>query len=113
MDLRSLYKDAEKSAIIEDLILGYEKNLTVHEKFDEQGNDYLKSLIYILLKLSSRLDSTVTEPASAILWTYFYLAQHYDYHKNSAKALHYINLAVEHTPTLIELFVAKGRIFKV
>ena len=53
------------------------------------------------------------EPASAILWTYYYLAQHYDHQKNSAKALEYINLAIEHTPTLIELFVTKGRLFKV
>lgn len=53
------------------------------------------------------------EPASAILWTYYYLAQHYDFHKDSAKALHYINLAIDHTPTLIELYVTKGRLFKV
>lgn len=53
------------------------------------------------------------EPASALLWVYYYLAQHYDYLKQTEKALNYIDLAIEHTPTLIELFVAKGRIFKV
>jgi len=52
------------------------------------------------------------EPASAILWTYFYLAQHYDYLGNTNKAMEYIDLAIEHTPTLIELFVCKGRIYK-
>lgn len=53
------------------------------------------------------------EPASAILWTYYYLAQHYDFHNDSAKAMQYINLAIEHTPTLIELYVTKGRLYKV
>ena len=56
--------------------------------------------------------SCPAEPASAILWTYYYLAQHYDYLKDSVKAFEYINLAIEHTPTLIELFVTKGRIAK-
>lgn len=59
------------------------------------------------------LEDKPAEPASAILWTYFYLAQHYDFLKDYSKALHYINLAIEHTPTLIELFVCKGRIYKV
>lgn len=59
------------------------------------------------------MDSHPPEPASAILWTYYYLAQHYDHQKDSAKALQYINMAIEHTPTLIELFVTKGRIYKV
>ena len=65
------------------------------------------------MKISDLKSSTTAEPASAILWTYFYLAQHYDYLNDTVKALQYINMAIEHTPTLIELFVGKGRIFKV
>lgn len=53
------------------------------------------------------------EPASALLWAYYYLAQHYDFLGNTDKALDYVNLAIDHTPTLIELFVCKGRIYKV
>lgn len=52
------------------------------------------------------------EPASALLWTYYFLAQHYDHLRDTATALSYIDAAIEHTPTLIELFVAKGRIYK-
>ena len=59
------------------------------------------------------VETSPPEPASAILWTYYYLAQHYDHLKDSTRALNYINLAIEHTPTLIELFVTKGRIYKV
>ncbi|RZF41926.1 hypothetical protein LSTR_LSTR005694 [Laodelphax striatellus] len=57
-------------------------------------------------------DSLQKEPASALLWAYYYLAQHYDFLADTEKALHYINLAIDHTPTLIELFVTKGRIYK-
>lgn len=53
------------------------------------------------------------EPASALLWVYYYLAQHWDFLGNTDKALQYINAAIDHTPTLIELFVAKGKIYKV
>ena len=53
------------------------------------------------------------ESPTALLWTYFYLAQHYDLLGQSTKALDCINTALEHTCTLIELFVAKARIYKV
>ena len=53
------------------------------------------------------------ESPTALLWTYFYLAQHFDHLRQTRKALDYINTALEHTVTLIELFVAKARIYKV
>lgn len=59
------------------------------------------------------LETAVKEPASALLWVYHYLAQHYDYLNDMQKALTFIDMAIAHTPTLIELFVTKGRIFKV
>lgn len=95
VDLRSLYTQPGKATVIEELLLGYIASLTKCERFDEQD-----------------VKDSPAEPASAILWTYYYLAQHYDFHKDSAKAMHYINLAIEHTPTLIELYVTKGRLYK-
>lgn len=68
---------------------------------------------HIFSTILTEADSSPQEPASAILWTYFYLAQHYDYMKDARKAFQYIDMAIEHTPTLIELFVAKGRLYKV
>ena len=53
------------------------------------------------------------QPASALLWSYYYAAQHYDYKQDTDKALYYIDSAIEHTPTLIELYIVKGRIYKV
>lgn len=53
------------------------------------------------------------QPASALLWAYYFAAQHFDFKKDTDRALHYIDAAIEHTPTLIELFIVKGRIYKV
>merc|ERR1712071_705262 len=95
VDLRSLYTDADKVTTIEELLLSYVTHLSENERFSLED-----------------LEDKPAEPASAILWTYFYLAQHYDFLKDYTKGVEYINLAIDHTPTLIELFVCKGRIYK-
>ncbi|KAI5967952.1 hypothetical protein CANMA_002720 [Candida margitis] len=46
------------------------------------------------------------------VWTYFYLAQHFLYKEDLDTALSYIDLAVEHSPTLVELYIIKARILK-
>lgn len=53
------------------------------------------------------------EPPTAILWVYHFLAQHFDYLRDSKSAMEYINKALEHTPTLIEAYMVKARIYKV
>ncbi|XP_065201361.1 N-alpha-acetyltransferase 15, NatA auxiliary subunit [Planococcus citri] len=93
VDLKSLYKDKEKVKIIEDLLQSY---LVA-----------LKSIGCFSLKINEE-----KQPASAILWVYYYMAQHYDFLKDTTKALEFIDAAVSHTPTLIELFIVKGQIYK-
>lgn len=122
VDLRSLYTQPGKATVIEELLLGYIASLTKCERFDEQGFPHIKKKLFLSHECLNSVSfhnffldvkDSPAEPASAILWTYYYLAQHYDFHKDSAKAMHYINLAIEHTPTLIELYVTKGRLYKV
>ena len=57
-------------------------------------------------------DSEVESPTS-LLWTLSYLAQHFDQLRQTDRALEFINAALDHTMTLIELYVIKARIFKV
>lgn len=95
-NVRSLYADAGKVTIIADLVHGYFEQLTATGHFSA----------------SDHAADVPAEPATALLWTLYFLAQHYDFRRDSVRALHYINTAIEHTPTLIELFVAKGRIYK-
>lgn len=92
VDLRPLYEFPEKVEIIENLCKSYQENLKKSSTFDGQ--------------------SSANEPATAMLWLLYYLAQHYDHKQEFKMALDTVNEAIEHTPTLIELFMLKGKIFK-
>lgn len=96
VSLRSMYNDEEKVKIITEIVLDYYVNLKESSHFSKNDRDTNQPI----------------EPASALLWTLYFLAQHYDFLRVSDKALEFINEAIEHTPTLIELFVCKGRIYK-
>lgn len=54
------------------------------------------------------------EPTSALVWTLYYLAQHHSHRlvDSQALALEYINKAIEHTPSLPELYGIKARILR-
>ena len=71
---------------------------------------------YQNLKKHSSMDSTEESRGTAdptrILWVIYYLAQHYDYIGDYSRALSLVEEAFEHTPTLIEFYVLKGRILK-
>ena len=54
-----------------------------------------------------------TEPATSLLWLQYYLAQHYDYLGDINKAFECIDQAICDTPTLVELYMFKAKIFKV
>jgi len=53
------------------------------------------------------------ESPTSLLWTLSYLAQHFDCVRQTDRALEYVNAALAHTMTLIELYVIKARIYKV
>ncbi|KAG1141209.1 hypothetical protein G6F37_003358 [Rhizopus arrhizus] len=89
--MKRYYANAEKQRIIEELIVGYGASL---EKDGSFGSGLGK------------------EPPTALLWCWYYLAKHYDYHQQFEKALEVINKAIMHTPTVVELYMTKGRILK-
>ena len=53
------------------------------------------------------------EPATALLWTYYYLAHHFDQLRQLQRAMEFVDRGLEHTPLLIELYVLKAKILKV
>lgn len=57
-------------------------------------------------------DGDELESPGSLVWLYHFLAQHYDFLGDHVKALKYVDEGLAHTPTLIELYVAKGRIYK-
>lgn len=46
------------------------------------------------------------------IWTCYYLSEHFLHVMKYERAMEYINLAIEHTPTLVEFYILKGRILK-
>ena len=43
----------------------------------------------------------------------YYVVQHHDYKQEFGKGLELVDEAIAHTPTLIELFLLKAKIYKV
>lgn len=59
------------------------------------------------------IDDGKEEPPTTLLWVQYFLAQHFDFTDRPNLALEYINAAIDSTPTLIELFLIKAKIYKV
>uniref|UniRef100_A0A3Q4HUL6 N-alpha-acetyltransferase 15, NatA auxiliary subunit n=1 Tax=Neolamprologus brichardi TaxID=32507 RepID=A0A3Q4HUL6_NEOBR len=77
----------------EELVVGYETSLKSCRMFNQN-------------------DDGKEEPPTTLLWVQYFLAQHYDMIGQQTLALEYINAAIESTPTLIELFLIKAKIYK-
>lgn len=90
-DLKSLYTQPGKADVLEEILLNFEGSLRSNGAFPE---------------------SSEQEAPSTLLWTLFLLAQHYDRRRHFEKAIEKIDEAISHTPTVIDLYLVKGRIFK-
>ncbi|KAK7255315.1 hypothetical protein RIF29_28722 [Crotalaria pallida] len=90
-DLSSLYNHPGKADILEQLILELEHSIKTSGQYP------------------GRMEK---EPPSTLLWTLFLLAQHYDRRGQYEISLSKIDEAIEHTPTVIDLYSAKSRILK-
>ncbi|KAF4104940.1 N-alpha-acetyltransferase 15, NatA auxiliary subunit a [Onychostoma macrolepis] len=91
--LKSLYHQKDKVAIIEELVVGFDKSLRTCKMFNQN-------------------DDGKIEPPTTLLWVQYFLAQHFNHIGKQTLALEYINTAIESTPTLIELFLIKAKIYK-
>ncbi|CAN6845863.1 unnamed protein product [Brassica oleracea] len=90
-DLCSLYDHPRKPDIMEQLVVEMEHSIRTTGSYP--GSD-------------------VKEPQSTLLWTLFFLAQHYDKRGQYDVALGKIDEAIAHTPTVIDLYSVKSRIMK-
>lgn len=83
-EIKAFYRDGKKCEIIEGVLIDNERKFREDEK---------------------------SIPTN-LLWSQMLLSQHYDYVGNHDKALEMIEKAIEHTPTLIELYLIKAKIYK-
>ncbi|KAL1780933.1 N-alpha-acetyltransferase 16, auxiliary subunit [Sigmodon hispidus] len=91
--LKSLYCNTEKVSIIQELVTNYEASLKMNGFF-------------------SLYENGEREPPTTLLWVQYFLAQHFDKLGQYLLALEYINTVIASTPTLIELFYIKAKIYK-
>ncbi|BBG99035.1 tetratricopeptide repeat-containing protein [Prunus dulcis] len=90
-DLSPLYDHPGKADILEQLILELEHSIRTTGRYPGRAEK---------------------EPPSTLLWALFLLAQHYDRRGQYDIALSKIDEAMEHTPTVIDLYSAKSRVLK-
>jgi len=86
-----VYHNAGKTKIVEEFLLGNLKSLNENMKFEGDAEEQ---------------DPTVQ------LWMLYFVSQHYYFRKNYELALEYIGKAIEHTPTVVDLYVLKAKIYK-
>ncbi|VDN60581.1 unnamed protein product [Dracunculus medinensis] len=90
-----LYADSDKVHFLERTLLDFIKRL--------EENGYKNGS----LDGDNRPDSPTT-----VVWLYYLIAQHYDRLGSLQQAIMYIDRAIQHTPTLIELYMVKAKIRK-
>jgi len=56
--------------------------------------------------------SGIPENPATIMWTFYFIAHHYDILNNFQKANEFIEKAIAHTPTVVELYLCHARIRK-
>lgn len=82
VNVKPLYKNKEKRDIILSIVL-----------------DFFKNEVPLL-------------PPTVFVWANYFLAQHYLYLGEYSQALDYVNAALTHSPTLVELYILKARVTK-
>jgi N-alpha-acetyltransferase 15/16, NatA auxiliary subunit len=105
VSLKFLYENPVKRQIIQDLAESYLEHLRTDSVLPppleepSQPNGYLSK----------------KELPSTLLWTLYFLALHYAHPKSQrdlARSMQFIEDAISHTPTLVELYLTKARLLK-
>ena len=91
-DLKELYTDKDKVQIIGDMLSTMIKNMQEKNVLSEADEEEHDPTVY--------------------LWLLYYSAQHHYFLKGYDTALSFINQAIEHTPTVVDLYIVKAKIYK-
>jgi len=100
--IRSYYFSPEKPELVQELLLQYVKCL-------KEDISWFGPPVGGTAEPPKMCDE---EPPTALLFTLMTLAEHFDFMGETHKALEHVDEAIAHTPTLVELYACKARIFK-
>lgn len=90
-DMKIVYKDQQKAAIIGQVLSRWNENMEKELVLNQEDQE--------------EQDPTVQ------LWLYYFLSQHHLRLGHVEEALAFINKAIKHTPTVVELYLHKAKIF--
>lgn len=84
------------------------------EILDELVNEFLSDLqtnnkVEIRKKNGENI---ILDIVPEFIWIYYFAAQHYDFLRNLEKALELINLGIDKTPSVVEFYMVKSKIFE-
>ena len=79
---------------------------------DAKKQHTIGEIVTTFLKSNETNGSAHAELPTFVLWSYYFLAQHHNFLGSHDTALKYIDDAISHTPTLVELHLVKARIYK-
>jgi peptide alpha-N-acetyltransferase len=100
--IRPLYFAPGKAEIIESLLMQYSKHLQEEISWFGPEPDVA----------DSKPSFETEESPTSLLFTYLVTGEHYDFMGETEKALEYSDKAIEHTPTFVEVYSSKARIYK-
>mmetsp|Transcript_30404 Transcript_30404/g.83776 ORF Transcript_30404/g.83776 Transcript_30404/m.83776 type:complete len:937 (-) Transcript_30404:396-3206(-) len=103
--MRSLYFQPGKPALVEELLLRYLHHLEEDVSWfgppvGEENGD------------SGPCDMADEEPPTSLLFALMITAYHFDFVGDTQRALNFADRAMEHTPTLVEIYTCKARIYR-
>lgn len=98
INLKFIYKiQQNKIQILDDIVTEFLADLNVNEKI-------------IIQKQNG--ENLTLDIVPEFIWVYYFAAQHYDFMRNLEKALEMINLAIDKTPSVVEFYMVKSKIFE-
>lgn len=100
--MRPLYFQAGKPELIERLLLQYIGCL-------QEEPSWFGPLVGSSRESCGEVEE---EPPSSLLFARMVVAEHFDFMGDTAKALELADQAIEHTPTLVEIYACKARIYR-
>lgn len=106
VDIKGIYRDGAKMSIVGEVVEDIVSKLRADASLHGDGEHIMRTL----------LTSDTVPPPTTLLWAYYYLALHlvHPLHPNPdhARSLKLLDLALVHTPTLPELYMAKALVLK-
>jgi peptide alpha-N-acetyltransferase len=105
-DLKPLYKDEFKRDLIHKIVEEYRAKLESNEHVKSDG---MRATVPLPQKLTCLSDDN---SPTTLVWTLYFLAQHHSALEKYQEADEVLKIAIDHTPTLPELYMARARNLK-